>query len=178
MMLKGAVPGIAGSLAGWFLTAEGHLSTIGIATVTGVSCIFGMLSSMSRLEVIKQKAIRQLLMNAGAVWLSAFIIAAKTDPEITTAAMIGLGVGLAGTKILEIMELGVLTLTYRLTGVQPVEKQDLEEKIGDVNQKLGDVRQEAQKAVSEVRLQIRNEHKTDQTTYNKDAEDRWDDPQL
>lgn len=131
------------------IATGGGLTISGMAVVTGVSCVFGMLSSASRiLEAKTPGAARQLLMNAGAVWIAAFSLGLFTAASLAGAALIGLGVGLAGTKVLEVIEAGAIALALRITGQKPVTH-------GELDQAVGEVRQRAQAAISEQALKLK-----------------------
>jgi hypothetical protein len=125
------------------------LSVAGAALVTGISCLFGMLSSASRIPMAPGlSATRIVLMNGGAVWIAAFSLAAFTEAKMASAALIGLGVGLAGTKALEVIEAGALALAQRVSGKQPVTKEE-------VAQIIGDLRNDTQAAVSDINVRTR-----------------------
>lgn len=135
--------GLAGSAGAWLIADGGGLTVIGMAVVTGLSCTFGMLSSLSRvLDARTPGAARQMLMNGGAVWIAAFSLGVLTQASLAGAALLGLGVGLAGTKVLEVIEAGAVGVANRVSGTKPVTLEQLAEK-------LGEVRQDTQKAVSE-----------------------------
>lgn len=123
--------------------ATDHMTYFSVALVTGLSCLFGMLSSLSRVKAADSgMAVRQLLLNAGAVWIVSFGLTVQINASVATAALVGLGVGLAGTRALELAEQGTLSLLQRMYGVNPVGRAELD-------QKLGDVRQDTQRVVSE-----------------------------
>lgn len=136
--------GLIGALTAWGMqAATDHMTYFAVAIVTGLSCLFGMLSSLSRVKAADSgMAARQLLLNAGAVWIVSFGLTVQINASVAMAALVGLGVGLAGTRALELAEQGVLGLLRRMYGVNPVDRAELE-------QKLGDVRQDAQRALSE-----------------------------
>lgn len=119
-----------------------------VLAVTSLSCTFGMLSSASRLRSASSAGgWRTILLNAGAVYTAALVLATETTRALTGVALVGLGVGLAGTTILEVIERGAIAIAQRLAGVEtPVSKQEFHEQ-------LGDVRQKAQVAVAEIRLE-------------------------
>jgi hypothetical protein len=125
------------------------LSVVGVALVTGVSCLFGMLSSASRIQIAPGlSATRVVLMNGGAVWIAAFSLAAFTEAKMASAALIGLGVGLAGTKALEVIEAGAVALAQRVSGKQPVTREEMQ-------QMIGDVRNDTQAVVSDINVRTR-----------------------
>lgn len=131
---------MAGALGSWALTAWPGAIDMGL--VTAVSCAFGMLSSMSRLHK-GLAGVRSLIMNAGAVWLAAFVIAAKTHADLPGGVLIGLGVGLAGSAVLEVIERGVLAVTYRIMGEPVVTVEELEQRLGDERNRVAAVFAEA-----------------------------------
>ena len=138
--------GLAGALGSWAISA--WPGALDIAIVTAFSCAFGMLSSMSRVHR-GVAGLRSLIMNAGAVWLAAFVIAAKTNADLPGGVLIGLGVGLAGSAVLEVIEKGVLVVARRMVGPEVVTVEELD-------QRIGDLRNAAQAALSE---QIVEKHK-------------------
>lgn len=174
-MLRGAVPGVSGGIASWFII-DSHLTIAGVALVTAVSCVFGMLSSLSRVKAAQETGLRYLFMNAGAVWLASFVLASSGEADIPRAVMIGLGVGLAGTKILEIFERGIIGTAERMFGAKPVMQHELDKR-------LGDERDQVQSALAEVKLEVKPitkkmnevEQKVDQIKPVQDGV-AWDDP--
>lgn len=137
--LARAGTGVAGTLGSW--AASETLGNTQIATVTAISCAFGMLSSLSRVQK-GMSAVRPMIMNAGAIWLAAFVLASKTPVDLAGCVLIGLGVGMAGTPILEAIEKGALGLVQRMIGAPVVTMEELE-------RRLGDVRNAAQAALAE-----------------------------
>lgn len=131
--------GIAGSLGSWVATS--HLGTLEIATVTAISCAFGMLSSLSRVQK-GMSAVRPMVMNAGAIWLTAFVVASKAPVDLSGCVLIGLAIGMAGTPVLEAIEKGALGIVQRMVGAPVVTVEELE-------RRLGDVRNAAQAALAE-----------------------------
>lgn len=131
--------GIAGALGSWAATAT--LGTAQIATVTAISCAFGMLSSLSRVQK-GMSAVRSMAMNAGAIWLAAFVIASKAPVDLAGCVLIGLAIGMAGTPVLEAIEKGALGIVQRMVGAPVVTMDELE-------RRLGDVRNAAQAALAE-----------------------------
>jgi ribosomal protein L16/L10AE len=123
-----ALPGLAGAAA-WLVIADGGLSQIGVGLVAGISAGFGMLSSVSRAQRAKGWAVRTLLMNGGAVWIAAFCAASLTTKDPALVAMIGLGVGLAGTRALEVVEIGALTVLSRVSGKTEGEKRQQDQNL-------------------------------------------------
>lgn len=143
--------GAAATLAGFLsqpTTNGGPLWVV--LLVAFLSCTFGMLSSASRLRPASSAGgWRTILLNAGAVYTAALILAIETTRALTGVALVGLGVGLAGTTILEVIERGAIAIAQRLAGVEsPVSKQEFHEQ-------LGDVRQKAQVAVSELQVKAK-----------------------
>ena len=132
--------GLAGALGSWALSAWPGAIDMGI--VTALSCAFGMLSSLSRVHK-GMAAIRSLVMNAGAVWLAAFVIASKTHADLPGGVLIGLGVGLAGSAVLEVIEKGVLAVTYRIVGAPVVTVEELDQRLGDERNRVAAVFAEA-----------------------------------
>jgi hypothetical protein len=153
-LVAAAGTGLAGSAGG--MAAASGLPLGAMAAVTGASCLFGMLSSASRLAAVGPvSAVRIVLMNGGAVWIAAFALAVFTQAGLATAALIGLGVGLAGTKALEVIEGGAVALAQRISGKtleQPVTRHEMEEM-------LGDLRNDTQAAVSDINVRQRRERK-------------------
>jgi hypothetical protein len=82
------------------------------------------------------------------VWTAAFALASAWRAELPTAALIGLGIGLAGTKALELIESGVL----RAMGKQPVTRAEVEDIVGNL-------RNDTQAVVSEINVKSRRERK-------------------
>jgi hypothetical protein len=147
--ISAATTGLAGSVGGMMATPGGSLSVLGIALVTGISCLFGMLSSASRIQIAPGlSATRVVLMNGGAVWIAAFSLSVFTAAGLASAALIGLGVGLAGTKALEVIEAGAVALAQRVSGKQPVTREEMQKM-------LGDVRNDTQAAVSDINVRQR-----------------------
>jgi hypothetical protein len=141
--------GLSGSVGAMLVAPGGSLTVIGVALVTGVSCLFGMLSSASRIQIAPGlSATRVVLMNGGAVWIAAFSLAAFTEAKMASAALIGLGVGLAGTKALEVIEAGAVALAQRVSGKQPVTREEMQ-------QMIGDVRNDTQAVVSDINVRTR-----------------------
>ncbi len=140
--------GAASILTGWMLDATGNGEpVIVVVGVTLVACTFGMLSSLSRVKqtALRDGGVRALALNAGAVWTAALVLSFRSEAALSGCALIGLGVGLAGTTILEVIERGAVAVAQRLGGIDtPVSKEEFHEKIGDVRQK-------AQVAISERR---------------------------
>lgn len=139
--------GLASIATGFFLRETGNGETIlAVTIVTVIACGFGMVSSLSRVRESARRASRRaLVLNAGAVWTAALVLAFRSEAALSGCALIGLGVGLAGTTVLEVIERGAVAIAQRLAGIEtPVSKQEFE-------QKLGDVRNSAQVAVSERR---------------------------
>ena len=132
--------GLAGALGSWALSAWPGAIDMGI--VTALSCSFGMLSSLSRVHK-GMAAIRSLVMNAGAVWLAAFVIAAKTHADLPGGVLIGLGVGLAGSAVLEVIEKGVMAAAHRMSGTPMVTVEELDQRIGDERNRIAAVFAEA-----------------------------------
>lgn len=132
--------GLAGALGSWAVSTT--LGASQIAIVAAVSCAFGMLSSLSRVQK-GMAAVRSLAMNAGAVWLAAFVIASKTNVDLAGCVLIGLGVGMAGTAVLEVIEKGVLAVTYRLIGAPVVTVEELDQRLGDERNRVQAVFAEA-----------------------------------
>ena len=135
--------GLAGSLGSWAISARFGSSEV--AVVTAVSCAFGMLSSLAR---VKQGmggigVLRALAMNAGAVWLAAFVIASKAHVDLPGCVLIGLGVGRAGTPVLEVIETGVLAVARRLVGPAMVTAEELDHRLGDERNRVAAVFAEA-----------------------------------
>lgn len=122
-----------------------------IAVATAVSCAFGMLSSLARVTQ-GNGALRTLAMNAGAVWLAAFVIASKASVDLPGAVLIGLGVGMAGTTVLEVIETGVLAVARRMVGTQTIT-------VDEMNQRLGDERNRVQTVFAEASLEKRKEER-------------------
>lgn len=143
--------GAASVLAGWLLERSGNGQAIAVvAGVTLIACTFGMLSSLSRVrQSARERAWYSLAMNAGAVWTAALVLAFRSEAALSGCALIGLGVGLAGTTVLEVIERGAVAIAQRLAGVDmPVSTDELHEKIGDV-------RQETAKALAERAVERR-----------------------
>lgn len=104
-----------------------------IAAVTAVSSAFGMLSSASRLaDMAPRRTALTLMMNGGAVWIAAFAISITTGAQLAATALIGLGVGLAGSKVLEVVEAGAVAVAQRLSGKEPMTREDVERIVGDL----------------------------------------------
>ena len=143
--------GLAGALGSWTLMA--WPGAFDMALVTALSCTFGMLSSLSRVHK-GVAGLRSLIMNAGAVWLAAFVIAAKTHADLPGGVLIGLGVGLAGTAVLEVIENGVLGITRRVVGAPLVTVEELD-------QRLGDLRNAAQVVFAEAAIEKHKEQDDD-----------------
>lgn len=132
--------GLAGALGSWALTA--WPGALDMAIVTALSCAFGLLSSLSRVHK-GMAGLRSLIMNAGAVWLAAFVIAAKTHADLPGGVLIGLGVGLAGSAVLEVIEQGVLVVTRRMIGPDVVTVEEFEQRLGDERNRVQAVFAEA-----------------------------------
>lgn len=124
--------GLFGSAGAWLLAGEGGMSPLEVALITAASCAFGMLSSLSRVQALAgRSAVRTMAMNAGAVWLASFVLALLARAEIAGVVLIGLGVGLAGTAVLEVIEKGAVGLAQRLAGAPVVTRSELDERLGD-----------------------------------------------
>jgi hypothetical protein len=136
------------------MAMAGGVATTALATA--MSCAFGMLSSLSRVQAARgHSAIKALAMNAGAVWLTAFVAAVKLHADLPGAVLIGLGVGLAGTTALEAVERGTLALIARVAGAPVVTHKQLDER-------LGDERNRTQAALSEGRVVVRDKERPDE----------------
>lgn len=144
VFLSTSLAGVSGGLGASLIQGE-ELTMLGAALVTGLSALFGMLSSASRVtEPTARPMVRLLLMNGGAVWIGAFSVVWTLHSSMGQAAMIGLGMGLAGTRALEVLELGTMGIVARITGRDPIERRELE-------QLLGEERKRMQAAISEGR---------------------------
>lgn len=165
----GGLAGSAGGIAAWLMQPAGDGSPL-IATmaVTVIACGFGMVSSVSRIAAAeKAHAGRSLLLNAGGVWIAALALALQFKSSLPISALIGLGTGLAGSTILSIVEAGAVALAKRVLGDnQIVVREELDEKVGEV-------RQQAQLAVAEQVVKLR------ETKYIPEKHDdgaAWGDP--
>jgi len=140
-------PGLVGALTAWlWAPTEGGLPLIGVAVLTLLSCAFGMASSLARVEDAKafKQARRQLIWNAGGVWIASLMIALMTKSDLPWSLGIGLGVGMAGTRVLEVLENGVVGLTRRVApGADGLD---------EVRRELSDIRKQTQAAISEERV--------------------------
>lgn len=149
MTVRGPLAGMTGALTGWLLQpTPGGMTLLEVVVVTGVSCAFGMLSSLSRVNDVRGRGAKFVLMNAGAVWIAALVIVLQARMGLAGCAMVGLGVGLGGTAVLEIIERGTIALAARMMGNQIVSRDEFHEE-------LGRNRQRTQKAVSELRAKVR-----------------------
>lgn len=136
-----------------------------VVIVVMIATLFGMLSSLARVQEREgPRAIRQLLLNAGAVWITALAIALQLEASLPLCALIGLGIGLAGSAALEVVERGTIAIANRILGIEGiVTKPELDERIGEV-------RQSAQIAMSEANLRIKQIEKPGTSTGFDDPE--------
>ncbi len=147
----GGLAGSAGAITAWAMQTTGDGEPL-IATmvITIIACGFGMVSSISRVRASdKGSAGKSLALNAGGVWIAALGISLQVEASLPMSALIGLGVGLAGSTILSIVEEGAVALARRILGEgHTVNREELEEKVGEV-------RQQAQLAVAEQVVAVR-----------------------
>ena len=144
--------GTTGAMAAWLLQSSSDDGTpiIVIVGVVLVAALFGMVSSLSRLtDRETPKGLRKLVMNAGAVWIMALGIVLQINASLPLCALLGLGIGLAGSAALEIVERGTLALATKIFDTAGLATKE------ELDEKLGDVRQKTQIAVAETQLQIR-----------------------
>lgn len=112
--------------------------------------LFGMVSSLSRLSDRETaRGMRKLALNAGAVFVMALALVLQVKASLPLCALIGLGIGLAGSAALEIVERGTLALATKILDTAGLVKKE------ELDEKLGEVRQQAQVAVSETAMKIK-----------------------
>jgi len=165
----GGLAGSAGAITAWLLKPVGDGSPL-IATIviTVIACGFGMVSSISRIAAAEKKnAGRSLALNAGGVWIAALALALQFKTSLPMSALIGLGVGLAGSTILAIVEAGAIALAKRVLGEQQIVVRE------ELDEKVGEVRQQAQLAVAEQVVKLR-----DAVPPPRDTGELWGDPDL
>lgn len=125
-----ASAGVSGSTAGY--TALIDAPMIVKAVVVSIACTFGLLSTLSRAQAARAGggALRLMLMNAGAVYTLALSTVFYVGGPLPVAAVLGLGIGLMGTKGLEILEDQVAGHIGRIFGRRFVTRDEMDEVIG------------------------------------------------
>lgn len=112
--LTDSVPSWLGTATGAVLAVTAaDLPLVAVVLVVTVSLVFGMMAKRPEADA-NIYAQRKAVFHAGALWLLAFALGVEFATNITTLAIIALGVGLAGQKVLDVVEKGVLRITSAL----------------------------------------------------------------
>lgn len=145
-LLKAGTPGLFGGLTAWLARPHGEdgLTVLAVLLVVTIGSLFGMISSLSRLRgAAFGGELRTVAFNAGAVITASFALAMEVEASVEITALIGLGVGLGGTPILEIFERGAIALAARAWGsAMPVSKDEMDQAIGDLRNQTQAMRAE------------------------------------
>ena len=140
-------------MAAWILQSSTDDGTpiILLLGVVFVAALFGMVASLARFsDRGTSAAMRKLLYNCGAIWILAGAAALQTQASPPLTALMGLGIGMAGGALLEILERGTLALANKILSDHGLVKRE------ELDEKIGEVRQNAQIAVSEAAMKIRD----------------------
>lgn len=149
--LAAGFTGMAGSTSGWII--EGlDTSIIVKAVIVAIACTFGFLAWADKAMATRRGGLtRLILMNAGAVYTMALITAWLVPGPLPVAAGLGLGVGLLGTKALQVGEDAATKALNRIFGDPVVTRAELDERIGDVaNRVQGAISEQALKGKPEA----------------------------
>lgn len=150
--LAAGFTGMAGSTSGWII--EGlDASVIVKAVIVAIACTFGLLAWADKAVAMRRErsVTRLILMNAGAVYTMALITAWLVPGPLPVAAGLGLGVGLLGTKALQLGEDAATKALNRIFGDPVVTRAELDERLGDVaNRVQGAISEQALKGKPEA----------------------------
>lgn len=145
--LAAGFTGMAGSTSGWII--EGlDASVIVKAVIVAIACTFGLLAWADKAMTTRRGGVtRLILMNAGAVYTMALIAAWSVPGPLPVAAGLGLGIGLLGTKALQMGADFTTKTLNRVFGDPVVTRAELDERLGDVaNRVQGAISEQALKA--------------------------------
>lgn len=112
-----SAPGIMGATTGALIEISLHdVPIVWVAAISAVSVGFGAL--VHALESTAGTAVRAAVAKGGALWLAAFLLGARYAENLVWLAVIGLGVGLAGEKALDLLKDAFLHMLRKLLGDQ------------------------------------------------------------
>lgn len=110
-----AAPGIMGTTTGALIEMSLHdVPIVWVAAISAISVVFGAL--VHALESTAGVAVRSAVAKGGALWMAAFLLGARYAENLIWLAVIGLGMGLAGEKALDLLKSAVLHTLRKILG--------------------------------------------------------------